>query len=1046
MLPITLADALVRLAALEQREAYTRSLLAAAQHQQQLVLNHLHEGLLLLDASGCVVLLNDEYCRQLGLGLPASQWFGIPVLVLAEQVKDQFADPAGFVEDAKRVWWNKQPQLGTELHLADGRVLERDSQPTENGLEAGFLVSYRDVTARHQAEAQLVEQRQFYESILNELPAELFVIDPQSRYRFVNPAAVPDPALRAWMLGRTSAEYNIRRGHPAVLAEQRQARLEAVFASRQRDEWVETMGGDNGPGPRRDVLRRLQPVPEAAGAVRLVIGYGLDVTEREQTRRTLAEQQAFTQQVLDTAPSMIYVRDPAGGFRYQNRALVALALEAGLANPVPGSALAADLAYFAEVDAQVLARNAEVVAEERLTMPDGRVRWYQSVKRPLYRSDGTVHVLGVSTDITDAKEAQLTLVRSEKQYRDLMQYAQALICTYDLAGTTRSVNPALATVLGRPAEELLGQPVAASLLPEDQATFGLYLARIAAEGEAEGEAEGVLRVRPHGSHEVRHLLYHNFVVREPGQEPYVISHAHDITARVQAEQATQRARATAEAVATARENFLANMSHEIRTPMNGVLGVANLLAKTPLTTEQQEYLRIIRSSGQHLLAVLNDVLDMAKITSGKLEMEQVVFNLCDAMGDTLAPLALQAAEKGLAFEGIPLRASCAYPWVIGDAHRLAQILLNLVSNALKFTETGFVKVVGELVSETPDTLTTCFRVTDSGIGIAPAQQARIFESFTQAYTDTNRQYGGTGLGLSISRALVAQLGGTLTLESEVGRGSTFAFTVTLPKAPAPAPAPALAAYDTGRLAGVRLLLVEDNTINRAVVRMSVESWGVLLDEAVDGPAGLAALEAHRYDAVLMDIQMPGLSGVEVTQRLRQLPDPARAATPVIALTANAFWADIDRYLAAGLNDYLIKPFDEEIMYGKLVALLDGPPPPPRYDLTALRQQAQGRTAFIEQILRSFLANMPASLAQLRAAAAAARWPEAAQVAHHIQPNLLALCVADVAADLAVLGRAHRTAPGPLPPPEDLAAAVEHLAAVVTDVLEALLTELASLPY
>jgi signal transduction histidine kinase/DNA-binding response OmpR family regulator len=444
--------------------------------------------------------------------------------------------------------------------------------------------------------------------------------------------------------------------------------------------------------------------------------------------------------------------------------------------------------------------------------------------------------------------------------------------------------------------------------------------------------------------------------------------------------------ARADATVRARENFLANMSHEIRIPMNGVLGMTAQLAKTRLDARQQELVRIIRSSGQHLLSVLNDVLEMAKITAGKLELEQLPFNLCHSMETAVQPLALQAQEKGLEVVGVRLRDSCPAPWIVGDAHRLNQILINLVGNAVKLTTQGQITIKGEMLSETEDTLTVRFSVQDTGPGIAPEKQAYIFESFTQAYADTARQHGGTGLGLTISRGLVEQMGGQLTLASEVGKGSTFAFTLTLPKAPAEAlPAPIEETVDTGSLAGVRVLLVEDNHINRTVARMMLEPWGVVLKEATSGPEALAMLEQQPYDVVLMDIQMPGMSGVEVTQRLREMPNAERAATPVIAVTANAFRADVERYLAGGFNDYLAKLFDEDELYWKMEALL-GKGAGKAYDLTHLQELAQGRTVFVERFIRSFLANIPTNVQQLRTAAAAADWREVARVVHHIKPQ------------------------------------------------------------
>ena len=751
------------------------------------------------------------------------------------------------------------------------------------------------------------QQRTFYEAILHSLPAEIGVVDTEFRFQYLNPAAMADPAARQAAQGKTPAELASQPGSPPAFTPRHRALVDRACAG-QVVEWTEVVAKPTGP---RHFLRRLQPVFGPDGALAWFVGYGLDVTDREQARQALVDEQAFARQVLDTTPSMIFVRDRTGNFLFQNRAIEELRSAARLEGDAESRRRTreAEMARFAEVDALVMDGNQEIVVEDCFTLADGSMRWYHSTKRPLHRPDGTVHVLGVSTDITELKAAQLA----------------------------------------------------------------------------------------------------------------------------------------AEAAATARQNFLANMSHEIRTPLNGVLGMAAHLAKTPLDPRQQQLIDIMQRSGQHLLGVVNDVLDMAKISSGKLEMEQVAFNLCDSVSAALQPLALQAIEKGLVLEGASLRASFPRPWVIGDAHRLNQIIINLVSNALKFTEQGTINVLSEPVAETAGSLTVRFSVADTGIGIAPAQQERIFESFTQAYADTSRQFGGTGLGLSIARALVAQMGGALALTSAVGQGTTFVFSVTLPKAPVPVLAPAFAAaYDTGRLAGVRVLMVEDNEINRAVAQMTLVPWGVVLEEAVDGLAGLARLEADHYDIVLMDIQMPGMSGVDLTRHLRGLPDAHRAKTPVIALTANAFRSDVERYLAVGMNDYLAKPFDEEVLYHKMVALLDAPAEP-LYDLARLRRQSQGHAAFVGQILRSFQANMPGSLAQLHAAAAARHWAQAAEIAHHIKPNLLALGVAGVAAPLETLSLAHpKAAPGTMPEPEMLAGAAAQLATVMGRVLAAMTAELAAL--
>jgi PAS domain S-box-containing protein len=777
-------------------------------------------------------------------------------------------------------------------------------------------VYFTDITDRYHAARQLDEQRVFYESILNELPTEIAVFGPDQRYYYLNARCMSGPEERQQWLGKNILETAGFAGRTQQVAEDRQALLDRAVRERRLMQWEDDF--TDADGSTSHYLYFYQPVFGPAGDLKFIVAHNADITARVRAERELRNQQAFMQLVLDTVPSAIYVLDAQLAVVFQNYQGQHLHTE--LINRTDARFEAAHAGY-AVAFAKVLATGEEVVTETQVTMMSGEVRWFQNVKRPLRRASGEVDVLSVSTDITDLKQAQHTLERSEKQYRDLMHYSQALICTYDLHGTVLTVNPALATLLGRPVAEVVGQRVVTLLLADNQALFADYMARLI----TEGEAKGVTRVMPAEGGRPYYIFYYAYLLREPGQEPYVISHAHDITERVQVEQETQQARQEAEATARARANFLTNMSHEIRTPMNGVLGITAQLAKTRLDSKQQELVHIIRASGQHLLAVLNDVLDMAKITAGKLELEQTLFHLPDSVGEALRPLVVQAQDKGLSFRVTQVPDAWPMPWVIGDPHRIKQILLNLVSNALKFTERGGIVVSMERLHETSTALTVCLSVADTGCGVPPDKQALIFESFTQAYANTARHHGGTGLGLSISQALIEQMGGTLTLTSVVEQGSTFAFTLVLQKAARetrPVVATPLAPLSPGRLAGARVLLVEDNHINRTVAQMLLEPWGVLLTEAVDGPEALELLtEQPPFDVVLLDIQLPTLGGLDVIQRLRQLPDPRRAATPVIALTANAFQIHVERYLAAGFNDYLAKPYDEVELYQKIERLL-----------------------------------------------------------------------------------------------------------------------------
>lgn len=584
-------------------------------------------------------------------------------------------------------------------------------------------------------------------------------------------------------------------------------------------------------------------------------------------------------------------------------------------------------------------------------------------------------------------------------HAQLLASFPAAVATHDMGGVLLACNAAFAQLVQWPADHLPGCSLTQFLPPVELAqTWPAYLAQVT---EGSSYATGQLAVLPRDE-QPRQLLYQAHRFEQPGRATQVLLCAFDVTERTQAEAELRRGKEKAEASARAKEAFLTNLSHEIRTPMNGVLGMARQLTKTALDHNQRALLRIIETSGEHLLFVLNEVLDMTKISAARLELEQLPFDLRESLEEALSPLAVQAAEKGLSFHTALLLQAEPLPQVMGDARRLNQVVINLVANAIKFTLTpGSIVIGGYVLSQTDTHLSAGFRITDTGVGIAPDKLDLIFEDFVQAGTDTTRRFGGTGLGLGIARALVEQMGGTLTVASQLGHGSTFQFSVLLPWAVGVAPAPRPVLTDTGALRGRRVLVVEDNGINREVARLLLQGWGVAVDEAEDGPSALALHAEHQYDVVLMDIQMPGMSGVEATTQLRLHPDFERAQVPVLALTANAFRADVDRYLKAGINDCLTKPFKEEALYRKLVALVQAPTPP-LYNLAQVHELADNEEAFVERVVRSFLVHMPGAVQQLEAAAAAEQWPQVAKLIHHIKPNLEQFGVAGIAQPLRLL--------------------------------------------
>ncbi len=665
--------------------------------------------------------------------------------------------------------------------------------------------------------------------------------------------------------------------------------------------------------------------------------------------------------------------------------------------------------------------------EYRVRFENGETRWLSGNATPTRLPDESVCWHGFITDITQQRIERDETYRLQAQQEAIIDAStQVAIIATDLKGGITVFNSGAEQMLGYRAEEIVGvaTPEIFHLKSEviewgeqisleiGREVFG-FDAFVEYARQGRYDARDWTYVRKDGTHLTARLVVTS--IRDADKTPTgFLGVAADVTERINAERELVAAREAAEIANRAKSEFLANMSHEIRTPMNGIIGCTDLALDTSLTKEQREYLETVHASADSLLRIINDILDFSKIEAGKLEIVTHSFNLRDTLGDTMKTLAFLAHEKGLEL-------NCQIPsnvpdFLIGDAGRIRQVLINLIGNAIKFTDRGEVTVLVETESHTESTVCLHVSVQDTGIGIPKDKQAAIFEAFMQADISTTRTYGGTGLGLTISRQLVTMMGGELTVASTEGTGSTFSFTIELPVSSKQQVGTndleraqiALAMSPAITTSSLRVLVAEDNKVNQKVAKRVLEKLGHQVQIEKNGLLALKALHSRNFDVVMMDIQMPDLDGFETTTTIRKLEQQTGHHLPIIAMTAHATTGDRELCLAAGMDDYVSKPIRADLLSAALARMVeqfsirDVEQSSPwsdthaednglAFDLAATLLKFDGDRDFLVEISEVLLKGLPTQLQTLAAAVAEQDIVAVGKLAHAIEGSLVNFC-------------------------------------------------------
>lgn len=615
-----------------------------------------------------------------------------------------------------------------------------------------------------------------------------------------------------------------------------------------------------------------------------------------------------------------------------------------------------------------------------------QLRYIYITGQPQVGDDGkVVKLFGTIQDISERKRIEEEMRVAEKQYRSLFEHSQHMICMHDLDGIIQSINPSGAHTLGYEPEELVGRQIM-SLVPERyKKEFANYLDEIRRHGMHSGLMRMILR---NGEETI--WMYSNIRLNDPEGKPFVLSSNVEITGRYMMEKELRGAKKLAEEALISKDRFVANISHELRTPMNAIAGFTELLKKTKLNADQDEYADAIGIATENLTAMINDILDIAKIEAGKIEFERRVFNVRDVMRKTHLLLSPRADAAGINFAW-----SCdahVPSFIVSDDLRLTQILMNLVGNAVKFTTKGFVSFGCDIKEEGEKQLNLLFWIEDSGVGIPKEKLEMIFDPFSQVSGASNRKYGGTGLGLTIVKDLAELQGGSVKVQSAEGIGSRFEVVLPVEKIdPGMVQQVDVALKPIEHPGNVRVLLVEDHQLNQQLALRLIRDFGFVVSLAIHGRAAIELLKEESFDVILMDLQMPEMDGYEATTYIRE---KMNIDTPIIALTAHSSSGEREKCLSLGMNDYMTKPYRSKDLYYKIVKSISGTSAEPKQSeteepvyATPLKALAAGDREFEREMLELMLTSFPEDFEKLESAASSGDIATLKTTAHRLKSSV-----------------------------------------------------------
>ncbi len=953
------------------------------------VLNCLASHIAVLDKSGRISAVNEPWARfARENGGPDVERIGVGMDYLeASRAAAVAGDPfaAAAMDGIEAVLQGRQQQFVIEYPChSPNQQRWFLMHVTANDVEiGGAIVTHTDITQRKRAEESLRESEDKYRNLFENMTEEVhfwkLVRDEDGQIKTWRLMDANPPTLKTW--GR-------------ALEDIRGKTTDEIFGAGATQHYlpvVQKIMEEGVPHSFEDYFSNLDRYFQFASVPlgEYFITTGMDITSIKKAELALRESEERLRLLSDNLPGSAvyqYIHETDGRVRF-------LYFSAGIqqlcgvtvtdvlrdAGTLYRQSPPEYIERLVEAEDRSKRELSDIDMELPMCRPDGQVRWMRLHSRPRRLPDGRTIWDGVQIDITEQKRAEEALRQSREDLDRAQEVGQIGWWRLDTRRNVLSWSDESYRIFGVPkGTPLTYEKFLAIVHPDDrrylETQWNAGLRGEAYDIEHRVVADGQVKW-------VREKAYLEF--DDAGELLGGFGITQDITHRKNVEEALAAAKAAAEAANQAKSQFLTNISHELRTPMNAILGMIDVALPKAVDPTVQDCLQTAKGSADLLLTLLNELLDSAKIESGKLELESAPFSLRRMLDQITRVLSMRASEKGLCFY-------CRLPdetpdAIMGDRTRLQQVLLNLAGNAIKFTERGEVEIGLHALSH-DGTVCLEFAVRDTGIGIPPSNIDRLFEPFSQADASMSRRFGGTGLGLSISKNLVEMMGGRIWAESEMGKGSTFHFTVRLPLAKElPSDFEAPVALPTAACRQLRVLLVEDNPANQKLATYILQDRGHVVEIAGDGQEALCLTDQNRYDVILMDVQMPGMNGLEATAAIRKR-EAEDQRVPIIAMTAHAMKGDRDRCLSAGMNAYLSKPVDAQEMIGLVESLANDAEPVPQslpgrsspaetfpptpavvFDLEEAIKRCVNSTDMVRDMIQCFFDEVDELLPQMRSA-------------------------------------------------------------------------------